>query len=299
MPIIPLMPFRTPSASSVQIDLSLVSPDVPFDKLSRHWDPSVDLRVRAFGSVREAFWAETGISAGERTLLSFTAVCRATKTEWSAQSSLVPEEGSWSAQCELELGGLQLAGDVELRASIVGRGRTGHPDPRYSFHEGARLWSARPRTIELEPSASIFPVTAVSFEGTQRRPIIWSVETGAAADPAAHISESLRLFVNSDLTEGIDLAQGKAPEWLMSSVRTDIQMRTFAVLSQFFDGRSSDELTITAERHRESIAAMGLHTAQQLGLSLDGVLRQFQDDPLELQELIRSKTHYLRGRAGA
>lgn len=299
MPIIPLMPFRTPSVSSVQIETSLVTPGVPFEKLSRHWDSSMDLRVRAFGTVRDSFWAETGISADERTMLSFTAVCRATKTEWSAQATLAPGEGVWSAQCELELGGLQLAGDVELRASIVGRGRTGHPDPRFAFHEGARLWSARPRVVELEPSGSIFPVTAVSFEGTQRRPNIWSVETGAAVDPAAHISESLRLFVNSDLTEGAELARGRAPEWMMSSVRTDIQMKTFTVLSQFFDGRSSDELVTTAERNRESIAAMGLHTALQLGLTLDGVLRRFQDDPLELQELIRSKTHYLRGGAGA
>lgn len=299
MPIIPLMPFRTPSASSVQIDMSLVNPGVPFEELSKHWDSSVDLSVRAFGAVGGSFWAETGISAGERTLLSFTAVCRATKSEWSAQALLAPGEGSWSAQCELELGGPQLAGDIELRASIVGRGRTGHPDPHYAFHEGARLWSARPRVVELEPSGSIFPVTAVSFEGTQRRPNIWSVETGGAADPSAHVSESMRVFVNSDMTEGAELAQGRAPEWLMSSVRTDIQMRTFAVLSQFFDGRSSDELLAIAERSRESIAAMGLHTAQQLGLTMDGVLRQFQDDPLELQELIRSKTHYLRGRSGA
>lgn len=299
MPIIPLMPFRTPSASSVQIDMSLVTPGVPFEKLSRHWDSSTDLRIRAFGTVRDSFWAETGISAGERTLLSFTAVCRATKTEWSAQAPLVPGEGIWSAQCELELGGPQLAADVELRASLVGRGRTGHPDTRFAFHEGARLWSARPRVVELEASESIFPVTAVSFEGTQRRPNIWVVETGGATDPAAHISESLRLFVNSDLAEGESLAQGRAPEWMMSSVRTDIQMSTFAVLSHFFDGRSSEELVRTAEHNRESIAAMGFHTAQQLGLTLDGALRRFQDDPLELQELIRSKAHYLRGKAGA
>ncbi len=299
MPIIPLMPFRTPSASSVHIDLSLVSPEVPFEKLSRSWDSSMDLQVRAFGAVRNGFWAETGISPGERTLLSFTAVCRATKTEWSSQSPLVPGEGIWSTQCQLELGGLQLAGDVELRASIVGRGRTGHPDPRHAFHEGARLWSARPLTIELEHSGGIFPVTAVSFADTQRRPTIWAVEAVGAVDPSVHISESMRLFVNSDLAEGKELAQGRAPEWLMSSVRTDIQMRTFAVLTQFFDGRSSDELTSTAERYRASIAAMGLHTAQQLGLSLDGALRRYQDDPLELQEMIRSKAHYLRGRAGA
>lgn len=299
MPIIPLMPFRTPAANSVRVDLSLVAPAVAESQLSSHWDRSINLHVRALGFFRQSFWSETGIDPTAAVQLSFTAVCRATKREWNARAAFHREEGGWTARCDLELGGAQLAGDAELRASIVGPGRTESPDPGLAIHRGAKLWSARPHVLRLEPSEGLFPVTAVSFQQTSRRPTIWAVEEVGATGPAAHISESLRLFVNSDLDEGLKLAAGKSSMPVLSSVRTDIQMRTLAVLSGFFDDRSPNELLAVADSHRGSIAAMGRHTATEMGMTLDEMLRDYRENPLSLQDRIRAQNHYLQDGARA
>lgn len=294
MPKIALLPFRAPAFGSVRAQSSVISPAVEESHLSTHWDRMTNLHLRAEGSLHWSFWSETGIERDEPVFLSFTAVCRATKKEWNARAVFEPTGADWAAGCELELAGGQLAGECELRIAVVGTGRTGSPHSEYALHRGAKLWTAPVKVLRLEASEGLFPVTAVSFGESRRRPLIWAVEETGASGPSAHVSEALRLYVNSDLEEGLKLARGEAPEALMSAVRSDIRMRTLSVLSGFYDERAPEELQGFADSHPTSISAMGALTAEDAGMSLGEIIREFRDDPLTIQDRIRARNHYLR-----
>lgn len=292
-------PYLTPGANSVEAKISLVPDGLDLDRIGEDWAPGDDLTFRCIASLDDLFWAETSIDRGEAISLVVVVACASARARWRAEAPFKAVGGTWCAELELVVDGGAIAVDLTADVWVVGPGRTGSSNAAHAIHQGAKLWQlGSPMWIPLERASTDFPTSALSFSGTGRRAVPWSVEIAADAEPHWSISGSVRLYVNTDLEVCHSIVEGTASEDVYSAITCDIHLAVLHQIGSWRDSINGAALQATVDDDHGCLAAMGAHIALTLGLPLDEACRLAVEDPLGLAVRSRESVEYY-GKGGA
>lgn len=293
MAVLESRPYLTPSAGSVGAAISLVPADLDIARISEEWSSGDDLTFRCAASLAASFWTETGIDQGDEISLVLVVACPSARARWRAQAPFEAVDGLWRAETDLVVDGGEIAVDLTVDAWVVGPGRTGSSNAAHAIHQGAKLWQrASPMWIPLERTGADFPTSAVSFSGTGRRAVPWSVETATDAEPHWSISGSVRLYVNTDFEICQSIVEGKASEDVYSAITCDIHAAVLHQIGSWRDSMTGAALEATADDDHGCLAAMGANIAVSLGLTLDEACRLAIEEPLGLASRSRESVEY-------
>lgn len=223
--------------------------------------------------------------------------CTSARARWREQATFKQVGDRWEAELTLVIDGGEVAVDLTADAWIVGPGRTGSSNAAHAVHRGAKLWQLdSPMWIPLEASSDDFPTSALSFSGTARRAIPWSVETVADAEPHWSISGAVRLYVNTDLDVCQPIVDGSASDGVYAAITCDIHLAVLHQIGLWRDSITGLALEATADNDHGSLAAMGANIALSLGLTLDEACRLAVEDPLGLAGRSRESVEfYVKG----
>ncbi|MFC4138524.1 MULTISPECIES: hypothetical protein [unclassified Microbacterium] len=294
MPATESRPFRVPAQHSVRSHIRCLSPAVDLEEIADTWEPGQDLVFQITSELSPEFWVETGISPSEEVTLVGTVTCLAARTRWRGSASFVPLDGQWVAAVEVEVDGSAVAVEVLIDISVVGPGRTGHPDPALATHRSARLWSIpSPVRVPFERLGEVFPTSAVSFSATGRRRIPWSVDVAHDAEPAWGLTSAVRLYVNTDLQAGERILEGDADQSVYKAIQADIVSAVLIHLASVRDGYSTASITESAEADVSSFAAFCTHVAATLGFDIEIALRLAIEEPMQLIERAREASGFM------
>ena len=279
MPVIESRPFLVPAQSAVEATIAVVEPEGPIDDVAKQWVPGHPLRVRARVALDPQFWADTQIPDGECINVVIVGICLSSRTMWRTECEVRRnEDGSGSAEGELELDGDSLAAEVSVDVWVIGPGRTG-VGSNAAVHAGAKLWRmATPQSILLDDTASGFPTSAVSFAGTGRKDTQWSVVSPPHAEPHWSISSAVRLYVNTDRPECAELVEGRAPKAVYDAIQSDIHLVVLQRLASWLVIMDEAQMIAAANEDRESLAAFGGDIAGRMGVSLGEAMRLSTED---------------------
>ncbi|MGV9193627.1 hypothetical protein ACQ143_04725 [Microbacterium sp. MC2] len=299
MAIIESRPFLTPVASSVEARISLVPEGLDLERIAEDWVPGDDLTFRCVASLQDSFWAETLIDKDEEVSLVLIVACTPARARWRAQVPFEAVDGVWRAELELVVDGGEIAVELTADVWVVGPGRTGSSSAAHAVHQAAKLWQRDSLMwIPLERASAGFPTSAVSFSGTGRRAVPWSVEIAADSEPGWSISGSVRLYVNTDLEICHSIVEGTASEDVYSAITCDIHLAVLHQIGSWRDSINGAALQATADDDHGCLAAMGANIALTLGLTLDEACRLAIEDPLGLATRSRESVEYY-GKVGA
>ncbi|WP_417555694.1 hypothetical protein [Microbacterium sp.] len=274
--------------------MSLLSPAVSLEELPDVWEPGQDLVFHITSELSPEFWTETGIPHTDKVTLVGSVTCLAARTRWRGAASFELVDGRWLATLDVEVDGSAIAVEALIDITVVGPGRTGHPDPMFALHRAARLWTL-PSAIRVpfERLGDVFPTSAVSFSATHRLRVPWSVDVAHDAEPQWGLTSAVRLYINTDMLVGEQILDGTAPRSIFQAIQADIFCAVLLHLASVRDGYSMTSIIESAEDDIESFAAFCAHVSSTLGFDLEIALRLCLEEPMQLIERAREASGFM------
>lgn len=295
MAILESRPFLTPERGAVKVDIQIVEPTTGSSSLATVWEPGQQIKLKYRATLNESFWAQTQIEPDEVVQLVGIASCLPARASWRTTARFEKVEGKWQAESTLEIDGSVIAVEIKIDAWVVGSGRIVSEDPYAAHHAGAKLWQLdTPQILKLEDSHAAFPTTAISFERTGRLQAPWVIELNPSAEPDWRVDSSVRLYINTDLPSASALLDGSMPDDYYSLIQGDIQFAVLYQLASWADSIPATQIASIAVADYTTLAALGMHVSNTLGLPLAEALRLIVEEPVKL--IYRSREAFQFGR---
>lgn len=279
-------PYRTASVSSVNWDVSVVSPSLGQSELPEVWQVGEDIVFSISVALRPTFWVETGLSSDTPLTVVAIATCAVARKKWQVRETLDFHHLSREVFLSLCVPGQEIAQEISLDLWVVGDA----PVNESQIHHGAKLWeSASPRIYPLEDGSQAFPTSAISFRETNRPAVPWLVEIDPESTPEWKVSGCLRLYVNTDFPLAEEILENTASADVYTQITHDIYFMAIQKLTQWRGpgGYSEANLDSLALEDHECLAALGKDAAHKIALSLGGALALAQENPYALLVRIR------------
>ena len=268
-------PYLTPSPTSVQAVVELIEPDCGFEDVASHWTVGSPITVSARVQMAPDFWADTAIDIDDPVNVVITGTCLPSRTTWRTTLRVERQaDGRFGAAGTLTMDGDSLAAEVKIDVWVIGPARTAADDLEAPIHKGAKLWQLpAPISVGLDDVAVGFPTSAVSFSQTNRRRVLWSVESAPDAEPSWSISSGIRLYVNTDDPRCSALIEGKASEDVYQALQSDVHICILQSLAKWDGDLSTERISRVAEELPDSLAALGAKVAGAMGITVGEAMR--------------------------
>lgn len=268
-------PYLTPSSTSVQAFVELIEPDCDFEDAASHRTVGSSLTVGASVRLAPEFWADTAIDIDETVSVVITGTCLPSRTTWRTELRVERQaDGSFGAVGTLTMDGDSLAAEVKIDVWVIGPARTAADKPDAPIHKGAKLWQLpAPISIGLDDTALGFPTSAISFSQTNRRRVLWSVESAPDAEPSWSISSGIRLYVNTDDSRCSGLIEGKASDDVYQALQSDVHIVILQTLAKWDDDLGPERISHLTEELPDSLAALGAKVAGAMGITIGEAMR--------------------------
>lgn len=287
MPSIRLMPYQVPAHESAECEISVLSPATEPAEVSGAWSPGTDITLRAEARVHPSFEREGG-----RHPLHLVIEVACPWTRWeTAEVREIDRRGE--SEITVVVPGSLIANAIDARAHIVGNGnRLSTPD----VHRAAKLWSGEPLRIPLSGRAGAFPTSAMSFSSVSGlRAIPWKLRISDFLEAGTHVSDGVRLLINTDFEVGRRLASGVESGAALEALQIDIILSMIEAVAAL----PEDEVKgVNVAEHPLSVTGVATKLARDIGLELDTATHFASKDPGRLRELAMSKVGFLTGDNG-
>lgn len=271
--------------------------DVSLQDLAEHCDANSSLTFLIDVSV-DADALEALESPGSPVLV-VSVTCSATAFILTHRTPLTRSGDRFVARGELRLDAHEVTAQLDLAATIVA------PVADQPWLRDRIVAEAKTEKVSLEPSQPGFPVSVVSFRNESWQAAPWRFDLYAAGLEDGFRS-SMRLYVNEDYPQAIDLLDGTAPRISMALLEADIARQLIAAAHRLSrdlaesgsDASLSGDVDAVAEENPESIAAAAARIAARFfQRSLREVCGIYRDEPEYFEYLLMSVTHLLEGDA--
>lgn len=282
MPSIRLMPYQMPSQESAECEISLLAPSADPLSIAAAWSPGTDIVMKARATVSSSFWNE----GGSRPLhLVLEVSCAWTRWE-TAEAREIGADGD--AEVNVVVPGALISNAIEARAHLVGDGNRMNTREK---HRAAKLWTGEPLRIPLSVRAGAFPTSAVSFSSERGlAPVPWKVEVSHHLEAGTHVSDGVRLLINSDFDIGRRLASGFESGIALEALQIDIILSIIEAVAAL----PEDEVKgMDVSESPLSITGVASKLARDIGLELDYAIHCSSHDPGKLRELAMAKVGFL------
>lgn len=296
MAIVKTRPFAVASEASVDLNVNLVEPPVELEELVGKWEPGQDVTVGVQARLRPEFWTETGIDTSEPVRLTVTATCFSARAAWIESAYFQEGADGWTATTAVTIDGAVSGEQAIVEAVVSGPGRTKSEDVRFAIHDHAKLWESTPVRVPLE-EVSGFPTSAISFEVAERYQVPWMVEVSEGAEATQSYSTAVRLYLNTDLDVGMKIIKTEAPDETFMMIETEIQFAVLHALWRTANDWTENELIEIAKENSDSLAALGLQYASNLGTSFKEAMRLAHEEPLKLLAIARERQRFMGKKA--
>jgi hypothetical protein len=256
-------PYRSASEEAVSLGEWMLrqGDDLrPLPALLMDWDPATPVMVERSAEVNvDLLREQCSLNEDDRASVVLLWKCAASGLRGSSARHVLATGSDGRADLRLELDGGQLAGVVDLRAAVLLDERRSVAS-RFAAHlPGSVLWTEdRARRVEVEGSASRFPIELVEFGGADHLPAgaSWVLDADFGSLDQAALG-NLVLLVNRDRAAVVDAVSGGMTErdqLIRSMIRLDVarQLVVGALLSDDFDPDSAewDPNSLGAIAHR-------------------------------------------------
>lgn len=287
MPTIRLMPYGTPAFQSAECDIEVLAPARDPDAVASAWSPGMDLSLRARSRVHDSFRREGGLRDSEPLHLVLVVSCAWTRWEMTEAREI---DGQGTSVISVLVPGTSIANSVDVHAHIVGDGdRMSSRDK----HRAAKLWTSEPLRIPLTTREGMFPTSAISFsKSSGLRPVPWKLEVSDYLEAGTHVSDGVRLLINTDFDVGRRLAAGVQSGAALDALRIDIMLSMIEAVAELPE---SDVSGVDPAENPLSIAGVAAKLARDLGLDLGAALHISSSRPGELREIAMASVGFLAG----
>lgn len=270
--------------------------------VSEHWDSNsrltfhidVSLEGRALETLGDVASAEMVVAAR----------CKATARNESARAELRRNGDRFVGRGMVTLDGSSIATRLDLEASIV------MPMQGHLWLTDRIIAQARPQKVGLGQDQGGFPTSVVSFRAEGWAPAPWRFEV-VPIDLDDPFQTSVRLFVNEDYPQAVQLLDGTAPRSTVQLLQMDIARQLVAATSRLVarsaEGVSQSGLASTtasplvddlAAEHPESIVAAARKAAERyFHTSLRETCRLYREMPEQFEFKLMSGAGILKGEA--
>lgn len=255
-------------------------------KISESWDANSRIRLYTDVSVDSSVLEAMGLSSGAELLLSATS--RATATTVSARVLLRPSGGRHRATVNVELDGESIAEQLDLTAAVIA------PVTGTAWLKNRVIAERRVEKVSLDQEQQGFPISAVSFEAEGWSAAPWKFEV-YATHPADTFSQSVRLFINEDYEQSLELLEDKGNAWANAMLHAAIARQLVATMVAISPEavQGPDEL---ADENPESFAAAArMVAAKYFKQTLKETCRIYRERPELFEQLLLHETGFMKG----
>lgn len=255
-------------------------------KITENWDANSHIRIYTDVSVDSEALEAMGLASDAELLLSATS--RATANTVSVRAALRPTSGRHRATVNVDLDGESVAEQLDLSATVVA------PIDETAWLKNRVIAERRVERVSLDQEQQGFPISAVSFESEGWTAAPWKFEV-YATHPADTFNQSVRLFVNEDYGQSLELLEDKGNAWANAMLHAAIARQLVATMVAISPEavQGPDEL---ADENPESFAAAARMVAKKyFKQTLKETCRIYRERPEHFELLLLHETGFMKG----
>lgn len=259
---------------------------VELQELSDQWDAASSISFETSASMPLELHHKLGTTIPR---LVFTGGCVSTGKSITSEAEFVVGSTLSSATAVITFPGCVLAGQVDLRASVIAP----HEDiPWLSRRIIAQRGSEK---VSLDSSLNGFPTTSISFKENKLIAAPWHIRVSAVSltDPFAH---SIQLILNEDYPRVVALIEGRAEPYVESALQRAV-LRTIIHTAARLAAEEGDALNVEmiAVEYPDSIgAAAAKACSDYLQRDLPSVITALRMRPEHVEMWMASATDAIK-----